>query len=131
MELLEKHIKALMKLMKRLFTYCLIIVLVLIAVLVIFIVLKLYKDRIGWLVFNILLILVFSTEFVYGFFKYYRFKWVLNNYQSNKEKCIKILTTMRKSNINFLPTIENDDEFPFSVKISFHLKRAIDYLTDI
>jgi|SRR5690554_3387742 len=127
MEKFEYHIKEVIKLMKKLFTYCLYLVIFFITLFVLFIILKFHENRLGIIIFTLLLIIVFSIECIYGFKKYNIFKWILNNYQTNKEKCLELLL-IKNVNLNITQEVKNDKNLPYSVSLSFHIKKAYDIL---
>ncbi len=128
MERFEYHIKELIKLAKRLFSYCLYLVIFFVILMVVFIILDFHKTSTGWFLFVLLLIIVFFIEFVYGLRLYKKFNWVLTNYQIDpKEKCLEMLT-IRNLKTDISGVDPDKENIPFPIKFSIHLKHAVNLL---
>ncbi len=129
-EKFEYHVNELKKLSKKLFTYGLYVAIFFLGLFIIFFLIGFYETSRGTLFFMAILSLLFFTEFIYGLRLFLKFQWILNNYQTEKEKCLELLTMHNVNMKNVYGDLEKDD-LPFSVRYNIHSKLAYDILKEL
>lgn len=125
----ESHIKELLKQTKKLYRYGLYLTIFFIILLVIFLLLGVQTNYFGLLMFDVLMSLLFLSEFLYGFYLHKRFNWILNNYQIEKDKCLELLV-VRKINFENLQVDLDKENLSFAAKYYIHSKQAYDILNN-
>ncbi|QVK17054.1 hypothetical protein KHQ81_09150 [Mycoplasmatota bacterium] len=128
-EIFESHIKELLKLTKKLYRYGLYLTIFFILLFVIFLLFEVQKNYFGLIIFNVLMILLFLSEFLYGYYLHKRFYWILNNYQTEQDTCLELLR-VRKINIDNLQVDLDKEDLSFTAKYYMHSKKAYEILTE-
>lgn len=126
-EQFESHVKELVKLAKKLYRYGLYLTIFFSIFFIIFLLLDLQTNYFGWVVFDFLMIILFLSEFLYGFYLHKKFTWILNNYRTEKDKCLQLLI-VRKINFENLQMDLEKKDLSFAAKYYIHSKGAYDAL---
>ncbi len=123
----EHHVEELIKLARKLFKYTLYSTLFFFSLLIFLLIKDFDEKYLGIVIFNILLIIVFLSESIYGIYLYKQYQWILTNYQYDKDKCLSLLLSKR-INYDHLTTDLDNKNLSFSMKLYMHSKKAYDIL---